>query len=318
MARMTICAFLTALHGTREPRESTFDVEVTLVGPIKGDYVAGRDDRQIKDRVREELSLLEGTWLDDAVGRATLENIAAYLATRLRDEGIEAVAVGLRGTRVEVGADDLPFELCESELAFKRGISLYLRGRIEEALEEFTTASRLAPQPAKALNARGRCLRRLCRFTEAVADFDHAIALDPMFGEAHRNRGNVLLGLGRLEDAIADFTRAVGLMPESALACNNRGFAYQQARVLESALADHDKAIELDPEYEEAFRDRAAVLAKLGKTDLADRDLAHAESLRGMRSESDIERAKLMGQSCQLADRCTVSSRVESSRESEA
>jgi len=261
-----------------------------------GDFVAYRDDRVLLDILWNELSFLEGKWLDDIVGRATLENIAIYLLMRLREYGIESVSVMLGSTRVSVASHDIVAETWDSELAFKRGVSLIIRGRFEEALGALTTASRIAPKAARAFNARGRCLRKLGRILEALADFEQAIKLDHEFGEAYRNRGNVLLELGKAEEAIPDFTRAITLMPGSALAYNNRGFAYQQLGAAESALADHQRAIELDPYYEEAYRDRAVVQRKLGRPDLASRDIELAESLTGMHDEIEVEWAKLMGQ----------------------
>jgi tetratricopeptide (TPR) repeat protein len=315
MARITVCASFAALHGTQEPRKSTFDVEVTLAGTLQGDFVAGRDDRQLSDRVKEELSFLEGKWLDDIVGRATLENIAAYLVARLRDEGIDCVVLALGKTKVLVNVNDIAPDTYESELAFKRGVSLLVRGKAEEALAAFTAATRLNPGDARAFNARGRCLRKLRRPADAFADYQRAITLDPTFGEAYRNRANALMDLDRVEDALADFDRAISLMPRLALAYNNRGFAYQRVGAFEKALADHERAIELDPTYEEAFRDRGAALMKLGKNDLAKRDIANAENVKGSHNEIDIERAKLMGQVCQLADRGLSPSQTESSCE---
>lgn len=302
MATLTISMPLLAMHGTEGPRESEFAIEVTLVGALHGDFVAGCDDSRLRNEIAKEILLLKGTRLDDVVGRATLENIATYLVTRLCHLRIESVAVSLDGTKVIVSASEIDSESCEGDFAFKRGVSLFVRGKVEEALTAFSIAMQLAPNTAKVFNARGRCLCKMGRLTEAIADYSQAITLEHEFGEAYRNRGNALLELGRREDAIVDFTRAIAIMPTSALAYNNRGFAYQAIGAYEKALSDHDRAIELDPAYEEAFRDRATALMKLGKVDLARQNISLANALEGSRSNIDIEWAKLMGNVYQPVD----------------
>jgi tetratricopeptide (TPR) repeat protein len=300
MAKLTIEVSFSGIHGTQVSRQSTFVVEATFTGAIQGDFLAGYDDRELAKQIKQEVSALERTKLDDVVGRATLENIAAYLAWRLQKIGIYSVSVSLDKKKTMVFAEEVPYTTYEADLAFKLGVSFLVRGKTEEALVSFTRATELAPTKASAFIARGRCLRKLGRLTEAVADYEHAIALDTQASEAYRNRGNALLELGRYEEAINDLTRAVSLSPTSALTHNNRGYAYQQAGRFEEAIADHDRAIELDPYYEEALRDRAVALTKIGKTALAQRDLALANSLSGTRSKIDIERAKLMSESYQL------------------
>lgn len=311
MAKLSISVPLRAKHGTDVELESEFMIEATLVGDLEGDFVAGYDYSHLRNEVTKELSPLKGTRLDDVVGRATLENIATYLVTRLRHLGIESIAASLDGTTVIVFTKEVNLESYEGDLAFKQGISLFVRGKVEEALSAFSHVLQLIPNSAKVFNARGRCLHKMGRVLEAITEYSHAINLDPRFGEAYRNRGNAFLELGRHEDAINDFTQAISVMPKSALACNNRGFAYQTIGSYEKALLDHNRAIELDPSYEEAFRDRAAVLMKLGRTDLAQEDIFRARSLEGMRNNIDIEQAKLMGTIYQPVNRRSVPHRRE-------
>ncbi len=294
MAELVITGSFVARHGTRVERSSHFDVEAKLVGPIIGDFVAGIDDNALKATLREELSHLDGVLLDDIVGRATLENVAAYLLARLHAVGVRSVVVGAGDTRVHIDADDVDVESFAVELTFKRGVSLLLRGRPKEALEALTLASHLSPSLAAVHVARGRALRRLGRLEEALCAFDAAVAADLSCGEAHRNRGNVLLELDRGREAVESLGHAISLLPKSALAHNNRGYALRKLGEFQLALVDHDRAVELDPEYEEAYRDRAEVRARLGMPDLAREDLTRAETLCGIRDEVELERAKLM------------------------
>jgi tetratricopeptide (TPR) repeat protein len=302
MARLTIELSFRALHGTERPTEDVFDVEASVAGPLVGDFVDGRDDQRLLERIRSELGRLEGRWLDDVVGRATLENIAAYLISALHDVGLETMTVRLGRTSATVGAHEIESGQYAAVCAFKRGISLALRGRLEEACEAFAHAATVSGHEARALNARGRCLRRLGRLQDAICVYEQTIAVDPTFSEAFRNRGNALLEMGRRDEAIADFDRAIALAPLSAVAYNNRGYAYQAAGEMERALRDHARAIELDPDYEEALRDRGNALLALGREDLAQADFARADCVKDRRMQIEIERAKLAGSPWELAD----------------
>jgi tetratricopeptide (TPR) repeat protein len=295
MATLTVTGSFSARHGTRSPRSSRFDVEANVIGEIAGDFVRGTDDVTLSSSLGDELALLEGTWLDDIIGRATLENVAAYLLIGLMPVGVATVTVSLGGTRVTVGCNDVSVDRFEADLAFRRGVSFLVRGRASEALEALAIAARLHASSPRVHVAHGRALRKLGRIEEALHAFDAALAEDPDFGEAHRNRGNALLELGRGEEALESLRQAVRLLPDYALAHNNRGYALRLFGRFELALADHDRAIELDPGYEEAFRDRAVVREQLGLHDLARMDLARAEALRDSRDEIDIERSKLDG-----------------------
>lgn len=294
MAELVTVGTFFAQHGTRDQRSSRFDVEAKLSGRIVGDFVAGVDDAALQCSLQDELARLDGAVLDDIVGRATLENVAAYLLARLRRVGVSEVLVSAGTTRVLLDADDVDVEAFAVELAFKRGVGLLLRARPHEAVEELTLASRLSPSSAAVHVARGRALRRLGQLECALDAFDAAVASDDRCGEAHRNRGNVLLELGRGQEAVVSFGKAIALLPKSALAYNNRGFAFRLLGELRCSLADHDRALELDPEYEEAYRDRAEVRARLGMREQAEEDLAQADALRGAQDELALERSKLM------------------------
>lgn len=293
MATLSATVSLAASHGTVAVRESLFVIEATVAGPLVGDFAGGMNDKCLLGRLEEEAGILRGTRLDDVLGRATLENIAAYLVWRLRDIKVTSVTAAVGALRATVSADEVRFDTFEARLFFHRGVSLALRGRMDEAIREFTAAAAVPQLAARALNARGRCKRHGGRPSEALADFEQAMSIEPGFGEAHRNLGNTLLEIGQVTDAVTALSRAIDLMPSSAVAHNNRGFAYQQLGRFDLALADHDRAIELDPSYEEAFRDRANAASRVGRERQAVEDGRKASSLEGSRSALEIERQKL-------------------------
>jgi len=299
MALLTICRELEARHGTKEPETAIFTVEVSVRGPIIGDFVAGLDDAHFHVKVDSLLDSLRGKWLDDLVGRATLENIAAFIIAGLNHSiALDAVSVRVHKTAVKVYADEINLDTWPAELAFRRGVSLFLRGRERSALNEFSRAINFAPRWAVAYNARGRCYRRLGALDKALADYEYAIEEEPDLGEAHRNKANVLLESGRTEESLRSFNRAVELLPISALAYNNRGYAYQQVRNYMRAVEDHEQAVKLDPTYAEAFRDLATALERMGREAEARAAYAEADRLQPLLDEIEIERAKLFYSPC--------------------
>lgn len=298
MARLTVRTTFDARQGTVDVRDARFVVEVVVQGPVLDDFVAGIDDAVVRRRLQSEVDALRGKWLDDVVGRATLENLAAFFIATLADIAVTAVSVETGSSKATVFADEINLQTWPAELAFRRGVSLLLRGRESCALAEFSRAIDLAPRWAAAYNARGRCFRCLADMRSALADFERALLLAPEFGDAHRNKGNIVLESGQASDALHSFDRAVELLPESALAYNNRGFALQQVGDYERAVADHQEAIRLDPSYAEAFQDLADALEQLGRADEARRARAEADRLIPLVDEAEVERAKVCHSPC--------------------
>ena len=299
MAILTIRKELEACHGTKEPKTAIFIVEVSVRGPIMGDFVASWDDAHLRAKVDSLLDSLRGKWLDDLVGRATLENLAAFLIAELNHSiAIDAVSVRMDKTAVKVYAEEINPDTWPAELAFRRGVSLLLRSRERSALNEFSLAINFAPGWAVAYNARGRCYRRLRAHDKALADFERAIREMPDFGEAHRNKANILLESGRTEESLESFDRAVELLPMSALAYNNRGYAYQQIQEYIRAVADHEHAVKLDSTYADAFQDLATALERMGRTSEARVAYDEAERLQPLVDETEVERVKLFYSPC--------------------
>lgn len=296
MATLTITSTFEATHGTRQVHRSVFAVQLSIAGPLDGDFVQRTDDLELHRSLENALDEVRGQYLDDVVGRATLENVGMFLLVRLHRavHSIKSLAVSVGASQVTLEASEVNQTRLEAELAFRRGVSLLLRSHSTAALTEFSTALSAAPDWALAYNARGRCFRKLGRTQEAIADYDHAIRIDPDFGEAYRNRANVVLELLGAKNALLDFDHAILLLPESALAYNNRGFAFRLLGELERALDDHTRAIALDPNYEEAYRDRAVVWTALGNDSEAAADLANADKLVSITDHLEIERCKLM------------------------
>src|SRR4051812_40440690 len=90
-----------------------------------------------------------------------------------------------------------------------RGVVLYRKGNLQEALTDFNAAIRIRPGLAQAYLNRAATVRELGDLNRALLDLDKAISIDPKLFEAYNNRGTLRHDLGDLTGAEADFDRAI-------------------------------------------------------------------------------------------------------------
>jgi Flp pilus assembly protein TadD len=102
--------------------------------------------------------------------------------------------------------------------AFQRGLTALKNDRMEDALEEFTTAEREHPDDPRIHNFRGIVLARLGRNAEAVAEYQESIRLDPRMEDTYRNLGFLKWTEHQLEPAREALERAVELSPSDSFA----------------------------------------------------------------------------------------------------
>ena len=76
---------------------------------------------------------------------------------------------------------------------------------LEDALEHFRAASRIAPNHAGPWLNIGYAMERDRRLEDAIGYFDRALALDPGLAEAHFNRSLALLALGRWREGWREY-----------------------------------------------------------------------------------------------------------------
>ena len=89
------------------------------------------------------------------------------------------------------------------------GLVMAILGRGPEAIEQWQTTLRLAPNFAEAHSNLGTALNNLGRPEEAVTHYQQAIKLRPQLYSAQENLAATLAKLGRSEEAIAVAERAI-------------------------------------------------------------------------------------------------------------
>jgi tetratricopeptide (TPR) repeat protein len=147
-----------------------------------------------------------------------------------------------------------------------RGLAKNYKGDLDGALADYNKAIELNPGLALIYFNRANTKKDKNDLNGAIADYTKAIELKPDYAEAYDNRGILKKYRGDLDGAIADHTKAIELNPQLPNAYNNRGIAEAKRDDLDGALADYDKAIELNPKYAEAYYNRG--FEKQAKGDL--------------------------------------------------
>ncbi|MEM6535752.1 MAG: tetratricopeptide repeat protein [Pseudomonadota bacterium] len=98
---------------------------------------------------------------------------------------------------------------------------------------------------------RGILRMRSAKYEEALDDYTRATKLVPDLGEAFVNRGAALIYLGDYQNAIPALTRAIDLDSSQLFAAYyNRGIARENSGDISGAYEDFKKADELRPDWD--------------------------------------------------------------------
>lgn len=157
------------------------------------------------------------------------------------------------------------------------GERAYLRGDIEEAIEFYGEAARLAPKDIDIKFEYGRMLiyrsyagrSEQYRAEEALQVAQDAVAIAPDNPRAQALLCLALLENGRAEEAISAGLRAEQLAPDYAEARAYLSMAYYSAGRPNQAFTKGDEAVTLDPNSLDARRALALGLAFVGQFDAA-------------------------------------------------
>ena len=96
------------------------------------------------------------------------------------------------------------------------GIALYMKGRTDEAIAEYTTALRLNPDDPVAHNILGIALEKKGQLDQAISQFQEALRLNPNRPDFHYNLATVFYQQGRTTEAMGQFEAALRLRPDLA------------------------------------------------------------------------------------------------------
>jgi tetratricopeptide (TPR) repeat protein len=144
------------------------------------------------------------------------------------------------------------------------GVHYMQMGRVDDAVEQFTAALRIAPSLAVANYNLGVVAMGRGLVGEAADRLQRALTARPDYPEAHVNFGVLLLRAGRLNEAVGHFRSALALKPDNGPAHNNLGRALLQMDRPDEALAEFRELVRLQPNNPTALDSLAQAHAATG------------------------------------------------------
>jgi len=179
---------------------------------------------------------------------------------------------------------DAAFKLKQTKYAIFaymcRGEAYRNLAEYDKAVGDYNAAIKLDPKCFAAFAARGRTYLKSRQYDKAVPDLSRALTHSPLQYKYYLERGTAYLELHKYEQALADFNKSIECRPESdAVTYFKRARCQKNLHHFEEALKDYDKGLTLDPRSARSYEERAEVLDKLGKADLARADRKSAQQI---------------------------------------
>lgn len=158
------------------------------------------------------------------------------------------------------------------------GAAYLQQGKYEIALDEFTQATKIAPNYALAYNGLGLVNAAIGQNAEAEANFKKSIQLQPASSESHNNYGSFLCANKRYDESIAEFLAAVKnpLYSTPNLAYANAGICSARKNDIKNAEVYLNKALEIEPLTHSAATQLADIQFKRGDATAAKKTLQNA------------------------------------------
>jgi tetratricopeptide (TPR) repeat protein len=174
-----------------------------------------------------------------------------------------------------------------------RGVSLALRGKLDEAIADFTKVIELNPNYEAAWFNRGELQSKHGKFAEAAEDFKKALELKSDDIGALLGRGNAWLRLQKFRPALDDFSAALELDPENPQALVGRGDVRTEIGHWEEAAEDYREAIKQSPKLGRAYRGAAWLMATCPEEKFRNAELAVASARKALALDGNGDYAYL-------------------------
>lgn len=150
---------------------------------------------------------------------------------------------------------------------FKRAMSSFQQGRLDEAERQFKQLLRKEARHPAALNILAVILMAQKKYAEAEPYLHTASKVSATSDATFYNYGLVLKALGRPDEALERLSQAIAINPGNAESWNNRGTVLNDLKDPARAIDDFDKALAINPSYAAAFFNKARSLAELKRYD---------------------------------------------------
>jgi tetratricopeptide (TPR) repeat protein len=203
-----------------DPKED-LDAKIALRTALLTDLPTGSESTAVRANLLLTLGMLH--WR-----RGDFEKSTLFLNTALDDAAMLE--------------DDYFEALCFNALALVQTD----QGRLEEAIQAYQNAIRLASDQISPWNNLGQLYRKLGRHAEALAAFQKAIEHDGSDAVGWNGLGDLYHETGKTDEAIHAYLKALEFLPDYAHPWCGMGNVHMAEGRLDEALRAHRKAIEID------------------------------------------------------------------------
>jgi tetratricopeptide (TPR) repeat protein len=166
-------------------------------------------------------------------------------------------------------------------------------GQLEKAAQTMQQYLQQRPGDASAHFGLGRIYQIGMQFDKATAEFQESIRLQPVQSEAWYQLGDVALKQRQFEEALTDFGKTLERNPHHGGALAGSGEALFREKQYEKALDFLDRAIAVAPDYQTGHYYRGLTLARLGRKEESEKELATAASLADAENKKSATRYQL-------------------------
>ncbi|MEW6730948.1 MAG: tetratricopeptide repeat protein [Acidobacteriota bacterium] len=129
------------------------------------------------------------------------------------------------------------------------GDAFIKQGNLGQAIEQFHTALRIAPNFPPAHSSLGNALMMQGNTVEARLHYTRALELDPNFATTYNNLATLLTKEGKVTEAIDYYQKALQLDPNFAEAYFNLGTAYAKLARYQEAILVFQRAIAIKANF---------------------------------------------------------------------
>jgi tetratricopeptide (TPR) repeat protein len=147
-------------------------------------------------------------------------------------------------------------------------------GKIDQAVIECQKSFQIKSDEPDVLNILGIALGQQGKLDEAVKCFTKSLQIRPDFAITHDNMGHVMILQGNYDEAVVHLTESIRLDPDYALPYYHLGQVLVQRGKINEAVTHFEKALQLKPDWAEPMNAMAWCLAVNEKTAVHNPDKA--------------------------------------------
>jgi len=166
-------------------------------------------------------------------------------------------------------------------------------GQLEPAEQSMQKYLEQRPGDASAHYGLGRIYQLGMQFDKARAEFRESIRLQPVQSESWYQLGDIALKQQQYDEALTDFSHTLERNPRHGGALAGSGEAFFREKQYNKALDFLDRAIAAAPDYQTGHYYRGLTLARLGRKEESEKELATAAELADAENKKSATRYQL-------------------------